>query len=95
MPRHQKKARRWIGGGQIAPLTRLPQRSCRIAGWLPTHSIGLSSGKKNPAKPRPAAVGSGPHVALPSRSRGFRLDLVPRHGHVLLSAVIDGNKNCR
>jgi hypothetical protein len=32
----------------------------RIAGWPPILSISLTSGKKNPAKPRPAAVASGP-----------------------------------
>ncbi len=34
-------------------------------------------------------------IGLPSRSRGFRVGLVPRHGYELLSTVIDASKNCR
>ena len=44
-------------------------RCCRIAGWPPILSTGLSSGKKNPAKLRPVAVGSGLHVGLLSPNR--------------------------
>ena len=54
----------------IAPATRLPWRPyCRIAGWPPIPSIGWSSGKKNPVKPRPAAAGNGPHAGSPPPNR--------------------------
>ena len=58
-------------GLRPSPLaTRLPWRPCcRIAGWLPTPSIAWSSGRKNPAKPKPDEDASGPHVGLPSPSR--------------------------
>ena len=72
---------------------------CRIAGWPLILSIGWNSGKKNPVKPRPVAVENGPRARLPSRSRGFRLRLVPGQGYellsALLSAVVDANKNCQ
>lgn len=44
-------------------------------------------------KPKSAVATSESHVGLPSRSREFRLGLVPRHGYELLSAMVDANKN--
>ena len=59
----------------------LPWRPyCRIAGWSPTPNTGLSSGKKNPAKPRSVAAENGPPAALPSPNRWLFHGLFPATG---------------
>ena len=47
---------------------------------LPILSIGLSSGKKNPAKPRPVATGNEPPAALPPPNRRLFHGIFPATG---------------
>jgi hypothetical protein len=55
---------------RIAAIALPPWKPCyRIASWPPIPSTGWNSGKKNPVKPKPAAVGSGPLVGSQSPNR--------------------------
>ena len=54
--------------GRIAAIA--PSNTATLEALPPIPSTGLSSGKKNPAKPRLVADGDVPHV-VPPRSRDF------------------------
>jgi hypothetical protein len=62
------------GRAMVRPMLDHPDQCCsRFIFELPCPRIGWSSGKKNPATPRPAAAENGPHVGSPSRNDVGRL----------------------
>ena len=67
--RYAEDGRIPIDKNVIERLLRPWNHCCQIAGWSTIPSIGVSSGRKNPARLRPDAAGNGPHVGPPSLDR--------------------------
>ena len=70
-----------------------PPACCRIAGWPPILSTGLSSGRKNPARLRPAADENGSPAGPSWLSRRLFHGLFPATGVGDMIRGVDSDRN--